>query len=51
MTPQFHPSLVNSPFDDPVVYVDFLDELRALPISEKRPVHYLCDKTCEGKIP
>jgi ribonuclease Z len=30
MTPQFHPSLVNSPFDDPAVYVDFLYERRAL---------------------
>ncbi len=30
MTPQFHPSLVNGPFDDPGVYVDFLFERRAL---------------------
>ncbi|HXE96720.1 MAG TPA: MBL fold metallo-hydrolase [Dongiaceae bacterium] len=30
MTPQFHPSLVNGPFDDPSVYVDFLYERRAL---------------------
>lgn len=30
MTPQFHPSLVNGPFDDPAVYVDFLHERRAL---------------------
>jgi len=30
MTPQFHPSLVNGPFDDPAVYVDFLYERRAL---------------------
>ncbi len=30
MTPQFHPSLVNDPFDDPAVYVDFLYERRAL---------------------
>jgi ribonuclease Z len=30
MTPQFHPSLVNGPFDDPAVYVDFLFERRAL---------------------
>jgi ribonuclease Z len=30
MTPQFHPSLVNSPFDDPALYVDFLYERRAL---------------------
>jgi len=30
MTPQFHPSLVNGPFDDPGVYVDFLYERRAL---------------------
>ena len=30
MTPQFHPALVNSPFDDPAVYVDFLFERRAL---------------------
>ena len=30
MTPQFHPSLVNDPFDDPGVYVDFLYERRAL---------------------
>ncbi len=30
MTPQFHPSLVNGPFDDPAVFVDFLYERRAL---------------------
>lgn len=30
MTPQFHPCLVNGPFDDPAVYVDFLYERRAL---------------------
>jgi ribonuclease Z len=30
MTPQFHPVLVNGPFDDPVLYVDFLYECRAL---------------------
>lgn len=30
MTPQFHPSLVNGPFDDPALYVDFLYERRAL---------------------
>ncbi|HZV83180.1 MAG TPA: MBL fold metallo-hydrolase [Geobacteraceae bacterium] len=30
MTPQFHPVLVNGPFDDPGVYVDFLYERRAL---------------------
>jgi len=30
MTPQFHPVLVNGPFDDPGVYVDFLFERRAL---------------------
>ena len=30
MTPQFHPALVNGPFDDPAVYVDFLYERRAL---------------------
>lgn len=30
MTPLFHPGLVNGPFDDPVVYVDFLHERRAL---------------------
>ena len=30
MTPQFHPRLVNGPFDDPGVYVDFLFERRAL---------------------
>jgi ribonuclease Z len=29
MTPQFHPGLVNGPFDDPAVYVDFLYERRA----------------------
>jgi len=30
MTPQFHPVLVNGPFDDPAVYVDFLFERRAI---------------------
>ena len=30
MTPQFHPSLVNGPFDDPVLYIDFLHDRRAL---------------------
>jgi len=30
MTPQFHATLVNGPFDDPAVYVDFLYERRAL---------------------
>jgi len=30
MTPQFLPCLVNDPFDDPGVYVDFLFERRAL---------------------
>jgi ribonuclease Z len=30
MTPQFHPGLVNGPFDDPALYVDFLYERRAL---------------------
>jgi ribonuclease Z len=30
MTPQFHPTLVNGPFYDPAVYVDFLYERRAL---------------------
>jgi ribonuclease Z len=30
MTPQFHPTLVNGPFDDPAVYVDFLFERRAI---------------------
>lgn len=30
MTPQFLPCLVNGPFDDPAVYVDFLYERRAL---------------------
>jgi ribonuclease Z len=30
MTPQFHPSTVNGPFDDPAVYVDFLYDRRAL---------------------
>jgi len=30
MTPQFQPCLVNGPFDDPGVYVDFLYERRAL---------------------
>lgn len=30
MTPVFHPSLVNSPFADPCVYVDFLFDRRAL---------------------
>ena len=30
MKPLFHPELVNDPFEDPVVYVDFLFERRAL---------------------
>lgn len=30
MTPLFHPSLINGPFDDPGVYVDFLFERRAI---------------------
>ncbi|RNC65105.1 MAG: ribonuclease Z [Desulfuromonadales bacterium] len=30
MPPLFHPSLVNGPFDDPGVYVDFLFERRAI---------------------
>jgi ribonuclease Z len=30
MTPQFHPSLVNGPFDDPALYIDFLHDRRAL---------------------
>jgi ribonuclease Z len=30
MTPRFHPHLVNGPFGDPAVYVDFLHERRAL---------------------
>ncbi|HEX9079000.1 MAG TPA: MBL fold metallo-hydrolase [Desulfuromonadaceae bacterium] len=30
MTPVFHPTLVNSPFDDPCVYVDFLFSRRAV---------------------
>ena len=30
MTPQFHPALVNDPFDDPALYIDFLYERRAL---------------------
>lgn len=30
MTPQFHPNLVNGPFDDPALYVDFLYQRRAL---------------------
>ena len=30
MTPIFHPQLVNDPFGDPAVYVDFLFERRAL---------------------
>jgi ribonuclease Z len=30
MRPNFHPSLINGPFDDPGVYVDFLFERRAL---------------------
>ena len=30
MTPLFHPSLVNDPFGDPALYVDFLFERRAL---------------------
>lgn len=30
MTPRFHPILVNTPFSDPAVYVDFLHERRAI---------------------
>lgn len=30
MTPRFHPRLVNGPSDDPLLYVDFLFERRAL---------------------
>lgn len=30
MTPQFHPSLINDPFDDPGLHVDFLFERRAI---------------------
>lgn len=30
MKPLFHPALVNGPFDDPVLYIDFLFERRAL---------------------
>jgi len=30
MRPHFHPSLVNDPFGDPALYVDFLFERRAL---------------------
>lgn len=30
MTPQFHPALVNPPWGDPAVYVDFLHERRAI---------------------
>ncbi len=30
MTPQFHPSLINGPFGDPGLFVDFLFERRAL---------------------
>lgn len=30
MTPRFHPHLVNGPFGDPALYVDFLHERRAL---------------------
>lgn len=30
MKPQFHPTLINGPFGDPAVYVDFLYERRAL---------------------
>lgn len=30
MTPQFHPFLINDPFDDPGLYIDFLHERRAI---------------------
>lgn len=30
MTPQFHPALINDPFDDPGLYIDFLFERRAI---------------------
>ncbi|ACM21995.1 ribonuclease Z-related hydrolase [Geotalea daltonii FRC-32] len=30
MTPQFHPFLINDPFDDPGLYIDFLFERRAI---------------------
>ena len=30
MTPQFHPYLINGPFDDPGLYIDFLFERRAI---------------------
>ncbi|BDV43924.1 ribonuclease Z [Geotalea uraniireducens] len=30
MPPLFHPALVNGPFDDPAVYIDFLFERRAI---------------------
>lgn len=30
MKPLFHPSLVNGPFDDPALYIDFLFEKRAI---------------------
>lgn len=30
MPPLFHPALVNGPFDDPAVYIDFLHERRAI---------------------